>query len=111
MSEDKMKETQEVPQITAADVLEVFRLFQDGLLERIDKRDANVLALMHKTVSELLADNHRLNRRGDDVDKRVAMNSRDIEELRKKQNDLTSEVAALKLAMERIDPKKKTQGQ
>lgn len=96
---DKLRETQPIEPPTAADVLEVFGHFERGLLEKIDERDANVLTLIQKTVSDLLADNYKLHERADDHNKRINQNARDIEELRKKQNEFASELQALKIKL------------
>jgi hypothetical protein len=107
MDEEKksLSATQPITPPTAADVLEVFGHFQDGLLKRIDERDELVLKLIQKTVSELLADNRRLAQRSDDLEKRTRLIERGIEDLRLKQNELASEVQTIKLALKRVDPK------
>lgn len=99
------KKTQPIPAPTASDVLEVFGHFRQDLLGRIDERDKNVLALIQNIINDLLAENRRIIQRGDDHEKRIAANSRDIEELRKKQSELASEVQAVKLALKRVETK------
>ena len=86
-----MKKTQPIPPPTAADVLEVFGHFSEGLLERIDERDENVLKIIQQFVSDILAQYERATKRSDDHEKRIVANSRDIEELRRKQNEFASE--------------------
>jgi peptidoglycan hydrolase CwlO-like protein len=96
---EKFGKTQPLKPPTAADVLEVFAHFQEGLLKRIDERDENVLKLIQKTVSDLLEDNHKLHLRSDDHEKRINQHSRDIEELQKKHNEIKNELQTLKLRL------------
>lgn len=89
--------TQELKPPTAADVLEVFQLFQDNLLERIDKRDETFLKLVQKTTSDTLAEYARLAEQSHDHSVRLDKAESAIEELKKKINELSSEVTTLKL--------------
>jgi chromosome segregation ATPase len=103
MSDDKMKVTQEVPPLTAHDVLEVFGHFQDGLLKRIDERDANVLTTIRDIVSDLLAQYQRITQRADDHERRIRQSEKWIEELRMKYNELASAIQAHEIKIKRID--------
>lgn len=96
--------TQEIQPPTAADVLEVFQHFRGDLLARIDKRDENILKLIQKSLSEVLREYARTNKRADDLEKRVYENEKQIDALNRRHNELSSEVTTLKMKVERKSP-------
>lgn len=92
--QSSLSATQEIPSPTAADVLEVFQHFQDGILERIDKRDENVLKAIQQIASDVLAQYNRQATQLDNHEKR-------IKKLEEDYNKLSSELTTAKLKIER----------
>lgn len=95
--------TQELKSPTVADVLEVFGHFRDDLLAQIDKRDENVLKLVQKTASDTLAEYARLAEQGHDHAVRLKKAEDEIEALKKRLNELSSEVTTLKIRSGRAE--------
>lgn len=92
-----LSSTQELTPPTAADVLEVFQHFQEQLLSRIDVRDGQVLKLFQKATSEVLEQYTRMARTTNEHEHRLGRIEDAVEDLRRKHNELVSEMQAIKL--------------
>jgi DNA-binding SARP family transcriptional activator len=102
MSEEKqtsLSATQELAPPTAADVLEVFQLFQANLLDRIDDRDENVLKAIRGIISDVLEQYQKQTARADDHEKRIKELERWLEIFKHRYNEIANEVATLKLKL------------
>ena len=105
MAEDKpspsLSATQEIAQPTVADVMEVFHHFQADILQRIDKRDENVLTALRTILSDVLKQYQTQTSRSDDHERRIRALEKALERIRDQHNEIASEVTTLKIKANR----------